>query len=150
LARQIEAIAGFVRVHEDARAGQARQRFLQDLQPLGGQVRPEEGRAGDVAAGSGQARHDPGLDRVADDCHDDRHDRRRPLGRQRGRGALGDDDVGLELDEFRGQGGQALVLAVGPPVVDRDVLPLDVPVVAQPEPQGLDLRHVAGRRGPAE
>src|SRR5215475_5064882 len=46
------------------------------------------------------------------------------------------DDVDLETDQFGGEGGQFLELALGESGLDGDVLPFDVPVVAQPLPEG--------------
>jgi len=55
----------------------------------------------------------------------------RLLRRQSRYQAMRDDDVDLETYQLRGEAGKTLGFASGPPVLDGDVLALDVPAIAQ-------------------
>ena len=69
--------------------------------------------------------------------HDDGDRPWSPLGGQGCRRAAGDDHVRLETDQFGGEIGKPLVLPLGPPVLDDDVLPLDVAELTQPLSEGV-------------
>jgi len=114
-----------------------RDRLFQDLQLLAEDLGPgREARPGDVAAGSAQAVDQPGLDRIAREDHDDRDGLRRGLRGQRGRARGRDDHVHLEPDQIGGEGGQPLDVALGPAVLDLQVLPIDPAELAQAAQEG--------------
>ena len=119
-------LSGLIRTAARVRPGVTQ---LHELEALRVELSPEERRARDVPARARVARDDAALDGIADDGHHDGDGRRRLL-RREGRGSpLRDDDVDLQADQLGGEGGQPLVLAVGPPVLDREVLARHVSVV---------------------
>ena len=70
----LRAFARMVRVRQDGEFAQVRQKLLEELDPLGGEVQGEEGGAGEVAAGPRQALGDAELDRIAADREQHRSD----------------------------------------------------------------------------
>jgi hypothetical protein len=141
---------GIARVREDGHPGQTRERGLHDLQSLGVELGVEERRAGNVPARSGQARHDSGFLRVADDSHHDGERRRRPFRHEGGGRPLSHDDVDVETDQLGRERGKPIVLALGPPERQRDVLALEVSVVSKPEAERRDVGGVPGGRAATE
>ena len=59
-------------------------------------------------------------------------------------------DIWLEPDQFSGEGRKLTVLAIRPPVLDDDILALNVPEVAESLPHRLELTRVAGSGGDSE
>jgi hypothetical protein len=59
------------------------------------------------------------------------------------------EDVRLPPEEFGGQLGK-LVVPLSPPVLDEEVLALDIAEIAQSCPEGLHLAGIAGWRGGAQ
>src|SRR5262249_50075747 len=90
------------------------------------------------------ARHEPRAHRVGYAREDDGDGARCLLGRHGRRCARGHDDVDLELDQLRSERGELPDLPVREPIFDADVLPFDVAALAQPLPEGLELRREAG------
>ena len=126
--------------------GQRRQRLLQQLETLGGQLGEGERQAGDVAAGPRQARAQPSRDRIAARQGDDR-DRLRCLARRLARRlAAGEDHVHLETHQLFGHRRQPIGAAVGVAALDDDVPALDVAGLAQAFCESPP-RSGRGRRG---
>jgi hypothetical protein len=66
------------------------------------------------------------------------------LGRQgRGRPSR-HDQVHLQSNELRRQARESLVATIGRSVLDHEVLPLDVPEISQPLPEGVEVGLIAG------
>jgi hypothetical protein len=87
---------------------------------------------------------------VATAGEDDRDRRGRVFCCACGNGAAyGRDDVDLAADEFGGQCGQPIILALHPAVFDRDVLALDVAGFAQSLVERRSERRKRARRGEA-
>src|SRR5262245_26622501 len=89
-------------------------------------------QAGDVAARSRQVHNEAGADRVSRRHEDDRDDRRRLLGGNDWCAPPCHNDVGLELDEFGGDLGEALFGTFRPAVLDCDSAALDPAKLTQP------------------
>src|SRR5439155_16226520 len=66
--RTLEALSGFQRKATRETVGIA---SLENLQPLGTDVRAKDGVAGDISSRSGEAWHKPGAHGIADRDHDD-------------------------------------------------------------------------------
>ena len=58
---------------------------------------------------------------------------------------VSDDDFHVAANELFGESGKAAVLSVRPAEFDRDVLALDVPLLAQAGPERLQVAAVSGR-----
>ena len=126
-----------VGIPEDGHPGDPGGDLLQQLQILQLQLVGEDREAGEIAARPCQTRDQTGLDRVATDAHDG--DRARGLlGRHERRRGPSDDDVDLPTDKVCKESGMLLRRA-STPVLDDDVLSLDIPVIAQTLPECLRL-----------
>src|SRR5262249_56496829 len=68
----------------------------------------------------------------------------RLLGRESPDVPGGDDHVRLELDEFRGEVGESIELAMGEFEFEHEVVALDVAKVPQALDEGIDLRRSGG------
>jgi hypothetical protein len=53
----------------------------------------------------------------------------------------------LEPDQFRGEGGKLIILAIRPPLLDDNILALNVPEVAESLSHRLELTRVPGSGG---
>jgi hypothetical protein len=78
-------------------------------------------------------------DGIAHGADDDRNRGARPLGGERGGRSASHDDFDLEADQFGQQIGKALGLAIGPPVLEDQVSPLDVAEVTHAGQEALDI-----------
>src|SRR5262249_34187883 len=85
--------------------------------------------------------HEAGGDRVDADDEHDRHRRGRRSGRQRRRRALRHDHVYRTPNQLVRQRRKSIVLTVGPAELDRDILPLDEPDLAQAAAKQRQLAH---------
>jgi hypothetical protein len=139
-----------VRIDEHRRVCEAWDDLLKELDALRVQLAPKERRSGNIRVGPAVAGHEAALHRIADDRHHDRDGRRRLLRRKGGWGSLRDDDVDLQPDQLGGEGRQAVVVAVGPPVFDGDVLPHQVPVFLKALDERIHEGRVPRRRGAAQ
>jgi hypothetical protein len=63
---------------------------------------------------------------------------------------MGDDDIDLEIDQFRKQGRQPAIIAVGPAVLDDYIPPLLIAEIAQPHAKRLGAFGQAVGRGQAQ
>jgi hypothetical protein len=82
----------------------------------------------------------PGTYGIVDSRHDDGDRRVGPLERGQ-RGPCGDDHIHLKADQFVGQSGKALRLAVGPPRFGHEVLAVHVAELTHPAQESLDGRR---------
>jgi hypothetical protein len=60
------------------------------------------------------------------------------LGGQRSRRASRQEDLHLETDQFSGELGETIVPSLSPPVLDKDILPLDVAEVTKTLAECID------------
>ena len=117
---------------EDSHAAQARQDLLEDLQPLGVELRDEDGRAGDIPAWTREALDSPDRDGLADDPDHDGDRARGPLCGKGAGHAVSHQHVGLQPNELGGQFGKTFVLPLGPPELDDEVLALGIAETRSP------------------
>src|SRR3954453_11091209 len=123
---------GIIRIPKKDHARDERKDLLDKLQPLGGNVRAEDGIACDIPARPGEACREPGPYRITDPDHDDGDRVRRRLARGGGWRALGYDDIHWDADQFCCRGRKPVGLALGSTILKGDVLTLDVTQAAQP------------------
>ena len=120
-------------------------RFLEQLQTLGNQLRAEEGQPCDVSTLARKARHEPVSDRIAHSLRDNGDHGGRLLGGA-GRGRIRrDDEVDLETGQLGRQTRQSLDLPFRRSVLNDDVLTLQIAAFAQSLPEGVE-RHPRLRR----
>lgn len=120
---------------------------FEQLQPLPAQLGRENAEPRDIASWSSQARDDTVRDRITHAHEYDRDRAGRVLGGQNPRRAGGDDHVDLLLDELGGESGQEIEPSLCVPILDAQVLSLDVTELVQAVPECLDARHVQISRG---
>src|SRR5439155_22040722 len=77
---ELEHIGGVVWIPEKGYAQNGWNSLLENLQPLGTDVRAKDGVAGDISSRSGEARHESGFDWIAANDEHDGNRRRRGLG----------------------------------------------------------------------
>ena len=87
----------------------------------------KKGVAGNVPARRGEACDKTVLNRIAHRLGDDWDSARRRLCRKRWRRARGDDDVDVQVHEFRRETGEAIEVPFGVAVLDCEVLTARVP-----------------------
>src|SRR5436190_21127018 len=130
--RTLEALSGFQR-----KATLGWNSLLENLQPLGTDVRAKDGIAGDISSRSGEAWHEPGAHGIADRDHDDGNRGGGLLGRQaRGRG-VGRNNIHRATNERRRGLCQPLRHSVTILVVEGDVAAFEVAEIAQPVSEGV-------------
>ena len=125
-------IAGIAEHRKPAETGDD---LAQDFEPLGGRISRLGRQAGDVAARPRQARDETAPNRVRRQREHDRDRRGCPLG-CRDRGARGDDDVDLSVDELGHDLGIALDTSLCPAILDRHVAALCPAELAQSPHKG--------------
>src|SRR5215203_5596983 len=91
----------------------------------------KKGVAGNVPARRGKACDKTVLNRIAHRLGDDWDRARRRLCRKRWRRARGDDDVHVQVHEFRRETGEAIEVPFGIAVLDREVLTARVPELGE-------------------
>src|SRR5215207_5192282 len=91
----------------------------------------KKGVAGNVPARRGKACDKTILNRIAHRLGDDWDRARRRLCRKRWRRARGDDDVDVQVHEFRRETGEAIEVPFGIAVLDREVLTAPVPELGE-------------------
>ena len=108
------------------------QHLLEDPESFGHQVEVKEERPRDVAARPSEAGDVAERHRVVVDAHHDDGNRggRFLGGTSRGR-RIRDDEADVKMDEISRKGRKPLVLAVGAPVLEGDVLTLHVSEITQ-------------------
>src|SRR5262245_21706138 len=139
---ELEDIGGVVRIPEKGYARDGWNNLLENLQPLGTDVRANDGVAGDISSRSGEAWHEPGAYGIADRDHDD-GDRggglvsREACGRAEGR-----NDVHRATNERRRGLGESLRHSIAIRIVEGDVLAFEVTEIAQPVTEGVPVERV--------
>src|SRR5262245_38885927 len=79
---ELKDIGGVVGIPEKGYARDGWNSLLENLQPLGTDVRAKDGVAGNISSRSGEAWHEPSAHRIADRDHDDRNRDSGLLGRK--------------------------------------------------------------------
>ena len=126
--RLAERIAG---IGQRRDAPHRRHNLADDLDALAGKLGGRRRQSGDVAAGTREARHQSGAERIAGRRHDNRNLRRCALRRVHRWRLGGDDDVDLLPDQFRGEVRQCIQPAFGGAPFELDALAVDVAQIAQ-------------------
>jgi hypothetical protein len=111
--------------------------FLEELQPLAGELRAQGAQARDVAPWVRQAGDEPLPNRITGARHHNRDRARGVLGRPDRVAAPRHDDVHLEPNQLGRQVGEPLVPPLRIPVLNDEVLALDVVELAQTLPEGF-------------
>jgi hypothetical protein len=117
--------------------------LLEESQAFAAQLGTAARQPRDIAAGPSEAFDEPCANCIGYDREDDRNRAGRSLGSQRGRRIRSDDDVRIQTHQLGGELGQSFDLAACEPILDSDVLALDVPELAEPS-----LKRVDFLRGP--
>ncbi len=104
------AAAQIVRIIEHGHAREARQELREQLEPLGGEVVGQKTSPGHIAPRMGQTRDEAGFHGIRDAHDHNGHRGRGLLGRLRGRGIHGQDDIHLAPYKLVDQRAQPLVL----------------------------------------
>src|SRR5262249_15001856 len=139
---ELEDIGGVVRIPEKGYARDGWNNLLENLQPLGTDVRAKDGVAGDISSRSGEAWHKAGAHGIADRDHDDRNRDGGLLGREAcGRG-VGRNDVHRATNERRRRLGESLRHPIAIRIVEGDVLAFEVTEIAQPVTEGVPVERV--------
>ena len=99
----------------------------------------EKGQAGQIAAGTGEAGHEPGGDGIAHSGEHNRNGRGGLLGCQCAWRTTGYDHIDVELHQLGCELREAVVSAIGPPIVDDNVLALLVSELAKARSQGVNV-----------
>src|SRR5439155_17916234 len=109
------------------------------------QIVAEGSQPRDVPTRPRQTRYESGLDRIhADLGHDDRDRACRFHGRKRRWLTRCHDDIDWQTHEFRGKEGKLFCIAACVPVLDSDVLPVDIAAVTQTLLEVADISIGAG------
>src|SRR5262249_30892496 len=109
--------------------------LFEKLQPFAGDLRPEDGIAGDISTGPGEAGDEPRAHRIADRQHDDWNRCRRLLGCE-GRGStVGHNDIDRKAHQFVRGCGEPIGFALRRTILKGDGLTFDIAELAQPLPE---------------
>src|SRR5438034_5219754 len=139
---ELEDIGGVVWIPEKGYARDGWNCLLENLQPLGTDVRSKDGVTGDISSRSGEAWHKAGAHGIADRDHDDGNRGGGLLGRQaRGR-AVGRNDIDRATNERRRGLCEPLRHAVTILIVEGDVAAFEVAEIPQPVPEGVSHGRV--------
>ena len=112
--------------------------LFQQLQWLTAELDSKPRKASDVAAGVREARGQTSRDRIGAECRPDNWDRARSFVCDLSAfSAIGNDDVYGEPDQFASHRGQPAGISGNEPIFNRDVLALDIAVVAQSFTKGI-------------
>jgi len=125
---------GSVAEHPDSL--DCRERLLEDVEPLGAQLRRQHGDPGHVAARAAETRHEPGLHGIdAAERHDDRDRPGRVSRRADGARSHRDDHVDIRPNQLGGQAREPAEVALRESILERDVLPRQVAQLAHRLPE---------------
>src|SRR5262245_56784900 len=116
--------------------------LLENLQPLGTDVRTKDGVAGNISSRSGEAWHEPSAYGIADRDHDDGNRGGGLLGREACGRAEGCNNVHRAANERRRGLGESLRRSVAIRIVEGDVLAFEVTEIAQPVTEGVPVQRV--------
>src|SRR5262249_29665176 len=118
-------------VHDHGNACGARHGFLEQLEPLRGQIARHVCQTRHVPAPPGQVRHEPGGDGITDLDYDDRHSFCGGDGCAGSRRVLSDDETYVEFQQLLSQSAESVELSVSESNFDDDVSPFFPPEVAE-------------------
>jgi hypothetical protein len=135
--RYLRRVGRVTRIRQHTDPGDPRKGLSEQLQSLDGQLGVVEAQAGDIPAWTGQARYQPGPHGIGNTRYHDRNRCGRLLGSYGRWRVQGQNEVDPEPHEFIGQRGKLVVLALGIPQFERDVLPFELSEVLEPGPEGL-------------
>src|SRR5262249_45946901 len=139
---------GVIWIPEKSDARNGRNDLFEKLQPFGGNLRPEDGIAGDICPGARETCDEPRAHGIADREHDDGNRRRRLLGRG-GRGSTrGPDAIDRQARQFACGHGEPIGFALRRTVFKGDGLAFDIAEVAQPLPERVPYRCVVDNADP--
>src|SRR5262245_30313189 len=127
-----------------------RERVLEQLQILRGQLRSDERESGQIPAGPRQTRSEPRADWITDANEDNRHGARRGPGSVSCRGAEADDRPRLHGDAHSRQSGEDLASAFGETPLQREAAALDIAQIAETLLERVEHRVHAVRRSRIE
>src|ERR1051326_8855846 len=118
-------------IADDRQLAQFRHGLVQQLEPLAGQIGLAVRQAGDVAAWTREAAHEPGSHRIPGGGKYYRDRFGRLLGGGHRGGAGGDDDVDAAIDELLRYFAETVRLAVRPAIIDVQIMAVDPTQLAQ-------------------
>ena len=101
------------------------------INTLGVELEDKIGQASQIAAGTGEAGHEPKVDRIDHAGHHNWNGRGGVLGRLCAGRTMGYEHIDVELHQLGCELGEAVVPALSPPIVDDNVLPLIVSELAK-------------------
>src|SRR5262249_58109250 len=123
----------------------------QQLEALWSYLSVQIGHTGEIAAGPIEAIDKSDLDGIDRHPENDRNGCCRRLCRQGGRRAAScDDHTHMTVGELRRKCRQSIVLALRPPILDRDILTLDIACFFQALAKRAQTVRIQVRRGSAE
>ncbi|HZD29814.1 MAG TPA: hypothetical protein VE251_14125 [Xanthobacteraceae bacterium] len=122
-------------IGETGDAARRRQHVADELDAFAGEFRADARNSGDVAARPRKAGDESRGDRISRVRHDDGDFVRGLLCRLSGGREPRDDDVDLETDQLGGQFGKPAELSLRRSKFVSNVLPFDIPEIAQPLPE---------------
>src|SRR5262249_24779662 len=137
-----EDIGGVVRIPEKGYARDGWNNLLENLQPLGTDVRTKDDVAGDISSRSGEAWHEPGAYGIADRDHDDGNRVGGLLGREARGHAEGCNNIHRATNERRRGLGESLRHSGAIRIVEGNVLAFEVTEIAQPVTEGVPVERV--------
>ena len=134
---------------EHGDAGYVREHILEQLQALGGQLWGEKGEPSQVPSRLRQAGDEPILDRIPHDRSNDGDGHSCLSGGNGSRCIARDDEVDVKANQLHRQIREMLDLALREPILDRDVLILNIAELTQALPEGVDRRERVGGLRPS-
>src|SRR6266404_2248532 len=126
-------------------AGNLRKYFPEKSQTFGNQFRAGEGRPRDVSSWPRQAGHESVSDRIAHSTYDDRRRGEHLLCSKAGGRSPREDEVELETRQFGSQSQEPFNLPICCPVLDEDILTLNIAKFVKCFTEGLQAFPPLGR-----
>src|ERR1700676_5774645 len=125
---------GVGRIGQSGHAARRWQHLPNEFDAFAGQYGGHASDPGDISARPSKARDQPHADRISRVRHDDRDLARRLLCRLSGGREPSDDYIDFETDQLGGQFGKSFSLSFRRSKLKSNVLPFEVPQIAQPLP----------------
>lgn len=140
--------ARIIRIHEQCHPGSWGE-LIEDLDALGPDLTGDRADPRHIAARTIVAGNETDLDRISSDGEHDRNSRRGSLRGARGSDVAGGPDHGdLEVGQFRRKRRESTVIALGPSILDPDILAFDETDVLKTLPKRRRVEVVEfGRSG---
>ena len=135
----VKHVAPDIGIPEKRHAGDPGGDFPQQLQPLPAELRRDIAKPGDISAGAGEARYEPGPDRITAVDHHDRD--RLSLSFDRRSRHIGDrhDYVHLEAHQLPCELRKSFESGLAVATLQDERFPFDVAKLPQPLPERLDI-----------